>query len=43
MKKNEFDFYDFLEDLDVEELLEFIENYSKNNTYVIKGDKKELI
>ena len=43
MKKNEFDFLDdFLNDLDTEELLEFVDNLLKNPTYVIKGDLKEI-
>jgi hypothetical protein len=41
MKKNELDSYDFLEDLDDNELLEFIDNILKNPTYVINGDLKE--
>lgn len=44
MKKNEFDFYDSLfENLDDEELLEFIDNLLKNPTYVIEGDEKKCV
>lgn len=44
MKKNEFDFLDdFLNDLDIEELLEFIDNLLKNPTYVIEGDEKKCV
>jgi hypothetical protein len=42
MKENKIDSYDFLDDLEIEELLEFIDNLLKNPTYVIKGDLKEI-
>ena len=42
MKENKLDSYDFLDDLDDDELMEVIDNLLKNPTYVIKGDLKEI-